>query len=130
MLLPEVVSLANHYAAALVDSAEMLESMGLIVEAFGTGAVVVRAIPALLGTPDVKQLMTDIAEELVELGGSTSLEDRINNVLATVSCHGSVRAGRSLEWRRDERAFAGYGSYPAIWAMQSWSPYMDSAIAC
>ena len=96
LLLPEVVSLADHYASALVDSTEMLESMGLVVEAFGTGAVVVRAIPALLGTPDVKQLVTDIAEELVELGGSTSLEDRINHVLATVSCHGSVRAGRSL----------------------------------
>ena len=51
MLLPEVVSLADHYAAALVDATEMLESMGLIVENFGTGAVVVRAIPALLGTP-------------------------------------------------------------------------------
>ncbi len=96
LLLPEVVSLADHYAAALVDATEMLESMGLTVETFGTGAVVVRAIPALLGTPDVKQLVTDIAEELVELGGSTSLEDRINHVLATVSCHGSVRAGRSL----------------------------------
>ena len=96
LLLPEVVSLADHCAAALVDATEMLESMGLVVETFGTGAVVVRAIPALLGTPDVKQLVTDIAEELVELGGSTSLEDRINHVLATVSCHGSVRAGRSL----------------------------------
>jgi DNA mismatch repair protein MutL len=70
--------------------------MGLVVEGFGTGAVVVRAVPALLGTPDVKQLVADIAEELVELGGSTSLEDRINHVLATVSCHGSVRAGRPL----------------------------------
>ena len=96
LLLPEVVSLADHYAAALVDAAETLESMGLIVENFGVGAVVVRAIPALLGTPDVKQLIADIAEELVELGGSTSLEDRINHVLATVSCHGSVRAGRPL----------------------------------
>ena len=96
LLLPEVVSLADHYAAALVDATEMLESMGLVIETFGTDAVVVRAIPALLGTPDVKQLVTDIAEELVELGGSTSLEDRINHVLATVSCHGSVRAGRTL----------------------------------
>ena len=96
LLLPEVVSLPDHHAAALVYATEMLGSMGLVVETFGTGAVVVRAIPALLGTPDVKQLVTDIAEELVELGGSTNLEDRINHVLATVSCHGSVRAGRPL----------------------------------
>ena len=74
----------------------MLESMGLIVETFGADAVVVRAIPALLGMPDVKGLVNDIAEELVELGGISSLEDSINRVLATVSCYGSVRAGRPL----------------------------------
>ncbi len=96
LLLPEVISLTDHHAAAIVDAAEMLELMGLVVESFGAGAVVVRAIPALLGTPDIKQLVIDIAEELAEIGGSTSLDDRINHVLATVSCHGSVRAGRSL----------------------------------
>ena len=92
LLLPEVVTLADHHAAAIIEAADMLETMGLVVEGFGAGAVVVRAVPALLGTPDVKHLVADIAEELVELGGSTSLEDRINHVLATVSCHGSVRA--------------------------------------
>ena len=96
LLLPEVVSLADHYIAALLNASELLESMGLIVETFGADAVLVRAVPALLGTPDVKRLVSDIAEELVELGSSTNLEDRINHVLATVSCHGSVRAGRSL----------------------------------
>ena len=96
LLLPEVVTLADHHAAAIVEVADMLETMGLAVEGFGAGAVVVRAVPALLGTPDVKQLVADIAEELFELGGSTSLEDRVNHVLATVSCHGSVRAGRLL----------------------------------
>ena len=50
----------------------------------------------MLGNPNVTQLVQDIAEELIELGDSTSLEDRINHVLATVSCHGSVRAGRVL----------------------------------
>ena len=96
LLLPEVISLADHYVAALLAAADMLETMGLVIENFGDGAVVVRAVPALLGNPDVKRLVHDIAEELVELGGSTSLEDRINHVLATVSCHGSVRAGRVL----------------------------------
>ena len=96
LLLPEVVTLADHHAAVIIEAADMLETVGLVVEGFGAGAVVVRGVPALLGTPDVKQLVADIAEELVELGGSTSLEDRINHVLATVSCHGSVRAGRPL----------------------------------
>jgi DNA mismatch repair protein MutL len=96
LLLPEVVTLTDHHATAVIEAADMLETMGLVIEGFGAGAVVVRAVPALLGAPDVKRLVADIAEELVELGGSTSLEDRINHVLATVSCHGSVRAGRPL----------------------------------
>jgi DNA mismatch repair protein MutL len=96
LLLPEVVTLTDHHAAAIIEAADILETMGLVIEGFGAGAVVVRAVPALLGTPDVKRLVVDIAEELVELGGTTSLEDRINHVLATVSCHGSVRAGRPL----------------------------------
>lgn len=96
LLLPEVVSMPDHYCAAIADASDWLTKMGLVVDGFGQGAVVVRAVPALLGTPDVNRLVTDIAEELVEFGDSHSLDDRINHILATASCHGSVRAGRSL----------------------------------
>ena len=96
LLLPEVVSLPEHYCAAIIEASDWLAKMGLVIDGFGEGAVVVRATPALLGTPDVIQLVKDIAEELVELGDSHSLDDHINHILATVSCHGSVRAGRAL----------------------------------
>ena len=96
LLLPEVVEMPDHYCHAIMADAEMMLSMGLEVESFGAGAVMVRAVPAMLGNPDVTRLVTDIAEELAELGGSTALEDRIGHVLATISCHGSVRAGRVL----------------------------------
>jgi len=96
LLLPEIVDLADSWREALLKESELLGRMGLEIEGFGEGAVIVRTVPALLGTPDAKSLVLDIAEELVELGGSTALEDRITHVLATVSCHGSVRAGRSL----------------------------------
>jgi len=96
LLLPEVVSLPDNYCAAILEAADWLAGMGLALDGFGQGAVVVRAVPAVLGTADVKQLVSDIAEELVELGDSHSLDDRLNHILATVSCHGSVRAGRSL----------------------------------
>ncbi|MGB2294616.1 MAG: DNA mismatch repair endonuclease MutL [Candidatus Puniceispirillum sp.] len=96
LLLPEVVNMQEHHCEAILSAAEMLGKMGLTVENFGVGAVVVRDVPAMLGNPNVTQLVQDIAEELIELGDSTSLEDRINHVLATVSCHGSVRAGRVL----------------------------------
>ena len=96
LLLPEVVSLPEHYCAVIIEASDWLAKMGLVIDGFGEGAVVVRATPALLGTPDVIQLVKDIAEELVELGDSQSLDDRVNHILATVSCHGSVRAGRAL----------------------------------
>jgi len=96
LLLPEVINMQDHHCEVVINAADMLGKMGLTVEAFGIGAVVVRDVPAMLGNPNVVQLVQDIAEELVELGDSTSLEDRLNHVLATVSCHGSVRAGRVL----------------------------------
>ena len=96
LLLPEVVSLPEHYCAVIIEASDWLAKMGLVIDGFGEGAVVVRATPALLGTPDVIQLVKDIAEELVELGDSQILDNRINHILATVSCHGSVRAGRAL----------------------------------
>ena len=96
LLLPEVVEPGQGEAALLLDHAEMLSHLGLVIEAFGDGAVLVREVPSLLGQGDVASMLTDIAEELQHLGASTLLEDRINHILATMSCYGSVRAGRGL----------------------------------
>ena len=96
LLIPEVVDLPPDQRQAVLDEAGFLAGLGLEVEGFGEGSVLVRGIPALLGTPDATRLVSDIAEELVELGGSQVLEDKITHVLATVACHGSVRAGRRL----------------------------------
>jgi len=96
LLMPDVVDLAADQREAILAEAEVLASLGLEIEAFGEGSILVRGVPALLGAPDAVRLVRDIAEELVELGGSRALEDRIAHVLATISCHGSVRAGRQL----------------------------------
>jgi len=96
LLIPEVVDLPPDQRQALLDEAEFLAGLGLEIEGFGEGSILVRGLPALLGTPDAARLVGDIAEELVELGGSRVLEDKIAHVLATVACHGSVRAGRRL----------------------------------
>ena len=96
LLLPEVVEPGQAEAAILLDHQEMLEKLGLVIESFGDGAVLVREVPAILGQGDVIKMLTDIAEELIQIGGSTILDDKINHVLATMSCHGSVRAGRQL----------------------------------
>ena len=96
LLIPEVVDLPPDQLQAALENVALLAGLGLEIEAFGEGSVLVRGVPALLGTPNPGSLVRDIAEELAEIGGSRVLEDRISHVLATVACHGSVRAGRRL----------------------------------
>jgi DNA mismatch repair protein MutL len=96
LLLPAVVEMASAAVARLLDQAEGLARLGLEIEGFGPGAVLVRALPALLGNPDPAPLLADIAEELAESGEALALADRLDAAIARLACHGSVRAGRRL----------------------------------
>lgn len=97
LLLPEVVELPAGERTVLLEQAGALAELGLVVEAFGPGAVIVRETPALLGeVGDIARLVRDVAHELQELGEAVGLRERLERVLATVACHGSVRAGRRL----------------------------------
>ncbi|MGA7323622.1 MAG: DNA mismatch repair endonuclease MutL [Rhodomicrobium sp.] len=99
LLIPEVVELAEENAALLLENAARLAESGLVVEAFGPGAVIVRETPALFGQGDVQSLVHDLAQELSE-AENNSVEARLHAICATIACHGSVRAGRVL--RLDE----------------------------
>jgi DNA mismatch repair protein MutL len=96
LLLPEVVELEEAAAARLAARAAELAELGLLLEPFGSGAVVVREVPALLGETDVQGLVRDLADELAELGDALALKERLEEVCGTLACHGSVRAGRRL----------------------------------
>jgi DNA mismatch repair protein MutL len=96
LLIPEVVELDESEAARLVARAEELAALGLVLESFGPGAVLVRETPALLGELDAKALIRDIADELAETESLASLKERLDHVSATLACHGSVRSGRRL----------------------------------
>jgi DNA mismatch repair protein MutL len=96
LLIPEVVELEEGPAARLMARSEELSALGLNIEVFGPGAVLVREVPAALGSADVKQLVRDIADELAETGMTGSLKERIDHVSATLACHMSVRSGRRL----------------------------------
>jgi DNA mismatch repair protein MutL len=96
LLIPEVVELDEPSANRLTARAAELAELGLVVEPFGPGCLMVREVPALLGQADVKGLVRDLAEELAELGDTLSLKERLEEVCATMACHGSVRAGRTL----------------------------------
>ncbi|MGE0725781.1 MAG: DNA mismatch repair endonuclease MutL [Alphaproteobacteria bacterium] len=96
LLLPEVVELEGPAVDRLVARAAELAELGLVLEGFGAGAVIVREVPALLGETDVQGLVRDLADELAELGQAFSLKERLDAVSGTLACHGSVRAGRRL----------------------------------
>ena len=96
LLLPEVVELDPAAAEALAARAADLCRLGLVLERFGAGAVVVREVPALLDGIDFRALVLDLAEELQTIAQSRSLEAALERILATLACHGSVRAGRRL----------------------------------
>ncbi len=96
LLLPEVVELDEPAAERLAARAEELAEIGLGLEAFGPGAVVVRETPALLGEVDIQGLVRDLADELAELGEALALRSALEAVCSTMACHGSVRAGRLL----------------------------------
>lgn len=96
LLVPVVVDLDAAEADRLVERAEDLAGLGLVLESFGNGAVLVREVPALLATADVTRMVRDLAEHAAEWDDSLPLERRLLHVAATMACHGSVRAGRRL----------------------------------
>ncbi len=96
LLIPEIVELNLPDKQRLLENAVGLSDLGLVIEEFGPAAVIVREIPALIKDCDVRRLVNDLAEQIAEWGTDFALEDKLNYICATIACHGSVRAGRSL----------------------------------
>ena len=96
LLIPEVVELGESEAARITARSEELTELGLVLEVFGEGAVLVREVPSLLGQVDAKALVRDLADELAAFGDAYSLKEKLEDVCGTMACHGSVRAGRRL----------------------------------
>jgi DNA mismatch repair protein MutL len=96
LLLPAVVDMPPADASRLLARGDELARLGLEIEAFGPGAVLVRALPAALGSPEPGPLLRDLADELEELDETTALAARLDAVIARLACHGSIRAGRRL----------------------------------
>ena len=96
LLLPEVVELEEAACDALEDKIADLAKFGLSLERFGPCAMLVRAVPSVLGKSNVHALVQDVADDLAKNGDALLLGEKLDLVLATMACHGSVRAGRSL----------------------------------
>jgi len=101
LLVPDVVELDEVDCDRLEDAAEGLARYGLVIERFGPAAMLVRALPAALPKADSAKLLRDLADDIAKHGkqedsGALLLAERLELVLATMACHGSVRAGRVL----------------------------------
>jgi DNA mismatch repair protein MutL len=98
LLIPEVVDLDPVDADRVLAEASSLESLGLVVEPFGHGALLVREVPSALAGGRIKALVQDVADALAEWGQGAAgpLEERLDAVLSRMSCHGSIRAGRRM----------------------------------
>jgi DNA mismatch repair protein MutL len=98
LLIPEVVELDPVEADRVLAEADTLASLGLTVEDFGPGALLVREVPSALAGGRIKALVQDIADALAEWGsGAGAVEERLDAVLSRMACHGSVRSGRRLK---------------------------------
>ena len=96
LLMPEVVELDEPACDRLEEHLQTFAPLGLTIERFGPAAMLVRAVPAALGKSDVHALVRDIADDLAHHGDALLLGEKLDGVLATMACHGSVRAGRAL----------------------------------
>jgi DNA mismatch repair protein MutL len=97
MLVPDVVELAPDETSRILAAADDLAGFGLAIEAFGAGAVLVRATPSALGEFDVQTLIRDIADALGDWGAALPVAERLDRLASTFACHHSIRAGRRLK---------------------------------
>ncbi len=96
LLIPEVVELTDAQAARLMARAEEWARLGLVMEAFGEATVLVREVPSLLGDANIIGLVQDLADNLALYDDGLALADKLEEILSSMACHGSVRAGRPL----------------------------------
>lgn len=96
LLIPEIVDLNAHEFAVIMSAQQELQTFGLSFEGFGDDSIIVREIPAILSRASVETLIKDIVDDLIEIGQDFKVKQKIDHILATMACHGSVRSGRRL----------------------------------
>jgi DNA mismatch repair protein MutL len=96
LLIPHVIDLDAVSIERLANASVLLGELGLVLEPFGEGSIVVREVPAALAGGNIAKLVRDVADDLGE-ESSTTVEERANHLLATMACHHSVRSGRQLK---------------------------------
>jgi DNA mismatch repair protein MutL len=90
------VNVSESEAGLVEEQAELLTALGLECSRISSQAIVVRSVPAMLRDADAEQLIRDVISDIKTHGASTRIKEEMNQVLATMACHGSVRANRKM----------------------------------
>ncbi len=94
-LLPETVEIKNQAGMGMVKTyKDELFEMGFDIEIQSEDKVTIKEIPAILGTIDIKEMLVDIVDKLMEMEDTLPIEDKVNKISATIACHG---AGRKMK---------------------------------
>jgi len=96
LLVPEALAVSEKEADCAESQLALFETLGITLQRAGPESLMVRAVPALLRGADVAPLIRDVLADLLTHGTTRRIEEKINAILSTMACHGSVRAGRQL----------------------------------
>lgn len=96
LLVPESIALSQREADCSEEHGEWFQRLGFELQRLGEETVAIRQIPALLKQAEATQLVRDVLADLLEYGTSDRIQAHLNELLATMACHGAVRANRRL----------------------------------
>ncbi|WP_444920763.1 DNA mismatch repair endonuclease MutL [Microbulbifer sp. CnH-101-G] len=96
LLVPVSLAVSQREADCFEERSEVFTSLGFVLQRAGPETLLVRQVPTMLHGAQVEQLVRDVLSDLLGQGDSERIGERINEVLATMACHGSVRANRRL----------------------------------
>lgn len=96
LLVPETLALSAREVDCAEQYAQWFTQLGFELQGLGPESLAIRQVPALLKQADAAELVRDVLSDLMEYGSSDRIQAHINELLATMSCHGAVRANRRL----------------------------------
>ncbi|MCF6323446.1 MAG: DNA mismatch repair endonuclease MutL [Gammaproteobacteria bacterium] len=96
LLVPLSIAVNQKEAALAEEFSEVFASLGFDIQRIAPETIVVREVPTLLSDADIETLVRDVLSDINTYGASVRVQERLNEVLATMACHGSVRANRIL----------------------------------
>ncbi|EKF75947.1 DNA mismatch repair protein [Alcanivorax hongdengensis A-11-3] len=96
LLVPVSLAVSSREADFAEQNPEVFTRLGFVVERAGPESLMVREVPALLRNSDSEAMVRDVLSDLLAQGSSERIEQKLDELLSTMACHGSVRANRRL----------------------------------